>query len=188
MRCLLVLSHLMSNDCELSTESVARCRLAIAKFYNTKYKFLITSGWAYRLDCTIPISEVMKEYIFKNSSIQKRSIISLTSSRDTVGDAYFCLEHFQNSPISELHVVTSDYHVDRAMLIFDNIFNGSVELKAFGAKSGSAKNSATLSHEAKSVKSFNRTFALTDFSNKSDIFTTLSTKHPFYNGEIHPKI
>ena len=188
MKYLLVLSHLMSKDCELGTESIARCMLAIERFANDKYDFLITMGWAYRVDCKTPISYVVRDFILANSEIDHQSIVTLSSSRDTVGDAYFCLEHLQNINLGEIHIVTSDYHQHRTTLIFNKIFNNKFNIKVFGAKTDSSNNDSVLLHEKESIDAFNKTFALTDFSSIKSIYNTLSTDHPLYNGKKHPPI
>lgn len=149
MKCLIVLSHLMSENCYLGIESIARSKLAIEKFSSNDYDLLITIGWAYRVDCAIPIADVVKKYILKNSNIEKRYITSLTSSRDTVGDAYYCLDYFRDAPLSELHIITSDYHVERVKIIFKAIFNNRLKIKVFGAKTEVSNDSAVLQHEKK---------------------------------------
>ena len=188
MKCLVVLSHLMSKDCELGIESIARSRLAIKRFVKDEYEFLITIGWAYRADCDTPISNVVKDFILENSDIDRHSIISISSSRDTVGDAYYCLEYLQKFSLREIHIVTSDYHVNRVDLIFKKIFNNRFAVKVFGTQTDAINEDPILLLEAQSVDVFKKTFALTDCSNINSIYRTLSTKHPFYNGEIFPKI
>ena len=178
----------MSKDCELGDESIARCMLAIERFSNNKYDFLITMGWAYRVDCDTPISHVVRDFILANSEIDHQSIVTLSSSRDTAGDAYFCLEHLQNSDLGEIHIVTSDYHQHRTALIFNKIFNNKFIIKVFGAKTDSSNNDSVLLHEKESIDAFNKTFALTDFSNIKAIYSTLSANHPLYNGKNHPPI
>ena len=188
MKCLVVLSHLMSQECELGAESCARARLAIDKFNADKFEFLITSGWAYRDDCETPISDVVKDFIIENSGIESDSVISLSASRDTVGDAYYCLEYFQQYPIQQLHVITSDYHVNRAEIIFKKLFSGRISVTVFGAKTVSICDENVQKHEARSINAFEHTFLGTDCSDIRSIHHTLSIRHPFYNGEIHPKI
>ncbi len=188
MKCLVVLSHLMSKDCMLGVESVARCELAIKKFNTEDYNFIITIGWDYRADCTTSISDVVKKFILENSHISESSILSLASSRDTVGDAYYCLKYLFNTPVDELHVVTSDYHVNRVELIFNKIFNQRLIIKVFGAKTAANNDSSVLMHERQSIDAFLNTFADSDLSSVQSISNTLATKHPFYNGEIYPKI
>lgn len=187
MKCLVVLSHLMSKKCELSDESVARSRLATQRFCSSAYRFLITLGWAYREDCP-PIAEVMKEHILSISELDWHSIVSLSSSRDTVGDAYYCLEHLDNIPLSEIHVVTSDYHVKRVELIFGKMFQKRLKVKVFGVKTPAMIDPDVLSHERKSTDAFIDTFAQTDFTSTSAIFNTLAIEHPYYNGVVHPSI
>jgi len=176
----------MSKNCVLNKESAARANLAIEKFTKENYELIITSGWAYRSDCSVPISDVVKKFILNNSKINHKSIVSLPSSRDTVGDAYYCFKYLQDKHINQLSVITSDYHVKRVEFIFKKLFNSSHKVIVFGAKTD--KNKRVLALEKKSIAAFKKTFSQTDFDDAKSIFLTLSTKHPFYNGEIYPKI
>tara|TARA_A100001011_G_C13930207_1_gene682842 strand:+ start:114 stop:659 length:546 start_codon:yes stop_codon:yes gene_type:complete len=178
----------MSKDCDLGVESVARSELAIEKFSNDNYEFLITIGWAYRADCTTPIADVVSDFILDNSNITRDLIKSLTSSRDTVGDAYYCLEYLSETSLSEIHIVTSDYHMDRVNLIFNRMFGDSFKITVFGAKTEALDDQAIIKHEKQSIEAFARTFKNVDFSSKNSIFTALASRHPFYNGKIYPKI
>ena len=188
MRTLVVLSHLMSKNCDLGVESIARSKLAIDKFSRNGYDNLITIGWAYRSDCTKPIADAVKRYILGHSTIDESSIISLTKSRDTVGDAFYCLEFFRNTEITDLHVVTSDYHVNRVEIIFNTMFADCLKAKVFGASTAANNDPVVLEREQQSIEAFYRTFEGVDFSSINSIFQALCTKHPFYNGEIYPKI
>ena len=178
----------MSKDCELEVESIARAELAIDKFSCNEYDTLVTLGWDYRTDSTTPIADVVKHYILKNSSIKKSSIISITNSRDTVGDAFYCLDFFKDMKITSIHIVTSDYHVNRTRVIYDNIFNNSVPLEVFGVRTAAILDPSIAQHEQQSLEAFFQTFKDVDFSSKKEIFAALSKKHPFYNGHIYPKI
>ena len=188
MKCLVVLSHLMSKDCDLGVESVARSELAIEKFLNENYEFLITIGWAYRADCATPIADVVSNFILDNSNIEQSLIKSLISSRDTVGDAYYCLEYLSETSLSEIHVVTSDYHMDRVNLIFNKMFGDGFKIVVSGVKTEAFDHPAILQHEKQSIEVFARTFKNVNFSSKNSIFAALASRHPFYNGEIYPKI
>ncbi len=188
MKCLIVLSHCMSTCCELGVESVARSLLAAERFSSGDYEFLITIGWAYRKDCDTPISDVVKDFIVANSDIDDQSVVSLAASRDTVGDAYYSLEYLQHVSLDEIHIVTSDYHVRRTEMIFKKIFNDRVVIRVFGAKTDAISDDSTLLRERDSIEAFKRTFALTDCSSIEAIYNTLSTRHPFYNGKVYPRI
>ena len=188
MRSLVVLSHLMSENCDLGVETISRCKLAIDKFSNDTYDNLITIGWAYRSDCTIPIADVVRRYILDHSKLDKISVVSLTSSRETVGDAFYCLDYFRDTSLTEIHIVTSDYHVERVNIIFKAIFNNRLKIKVFGAKTKANSDPAVLHHEKQSIEAFYKTFEGIDFLSKNSIYEALSTRHPFYNGDIYPKI
>jgi hypothetical protein len=185
---LVVLSHLMSKNCELGKESVARADLAIKMFSCNEYDKLVTLGWDYRVDCDTPIAEVVSDYIIKNSDIEKASIIAINESRDTVGDAIYCLDFFRDYKLTKVVVVTSDYHVDRTRFIFSHVFNKAVSIAVCGVRTTASLDPKILLHEQKSLDAFCQTFKGVDFSARSEMFAVLSEKHPFYNGKVYPKI
>lgn len=188
MKFLVVLSHRMTKDGILEIESKDRAKLAIKKFLSNEYHCLITIGWAYREDCKKSIAEVIKQYISDNSLIDRNSIIALTQSRDTVGDAFYCLDFFHTRKISELHIVTSDYHVNRTSIIFKSIFNNSIPIQVYGVSTLASMETSVVQHEHKSLEAFHQTFMDVDFSSRIEIFRTIAEKHPFYNGTIYSKI
>lgn len=188
MNLLVVLSHLMSKNCELGEESVARADMAIKIFSCDEYDKLVTLGWDYRVDCDVPIAEVVSDYILKNSDIKKASVIAIRESRETVGDAVFCLDFFRGSKLKKIVVVTSDYHVARTKFIFSRVFNNAVSIEVYGVDTEANLDSEILMHEQQSLDAFCQTFNGVDFSSRREIFTALSERHPFYNGKIYPKI
>lgn len=188
MNLLVVLSHLMSKNCELGEEALARVDLAIKMFSCNEYKKLVTLGWDYRVDCDTPIAEVVRDYIIKNSDIEKASIIAINESRDTVGDALYCLDFFRDFKLKKVVVVTSDYHVDRTRFIFSHVFNKAVSIKVYGVDTTSNLDPNILLHEKQSLDAFCETFKDVDFSVRTEMFTALSERHPFYNGKVYPKI
>jgi len=188
MKILIVLSHLMTKDCVLEVESVARANLAIEKFSTNEYDRLITTGWAYRDDCETAIADVVKKHILDNSSIKESSITSITKSRDTVGDAFYCLEFVNNMKITKLHVVTSDYHMNRTKIVFNHIFNNSVPIEVFGANTLFSADPSVANHENQSLHAFFQTFKGVDFASRKEIFTAMVENHPFYNGKVFAKV
>lgn len=178
----------MTKDCILSIESVARIELAINLFKNDNFRFLITTGWAYRPDCDTPISDVFKDYILKNSIIKSEQIISSPYSRDTVGDAFFSLQLVNSYKIRKLVVVTSDYHVTRTKKIFESFFKAAAKVEVTGIKTDARKNQEILAHELKSLNAFESTFSAVNFENIREIYECISNQHPFYNGDVFSKI
>ncbi len=185
MKCVLVLSHLMSKKGLLGDESIARAKKAINVFKTKNLNFLITSGWAYRSDCDLLLCDVFKEYIKKNSQINPEKIITLPDSRDTVGDAFFCLKKTRESCLEELFVVTSDYHVPRVEKIFYKFFLHVPKIEIIGTKTSLLKNKDVLKREAKSIESFEKTFSSVNFTNINSIYQCLIKNHPLYNGEVY---
>ena len=188
MKSLIVLSHLMSEKCELVGESIDRANLAISMFDEMEFKYLITSGWAYRSDCDIPISDVFKSYIASKTNIQSESIVSLPFSRDTVGDALFSLRFLQSFNVDSLVVVTSDYHVTRAEKIFSKFFNKVTEIRVIGVETNLHQDKKIIEHEQKSTADFESTFAYANFNDIGSLFKILCSGHPYYNGKIYPKL
>jgi len=183
-----VLAHLMSKSCELGNESVARADMAIKIFSSDQYDKLVTLGWDYRADCDVPIADVMRDYLLKNSDIDDSLIMPVRESRDTVGDAIYCLDYFHSSKLKKMVVVTSDYHVERTKFIFNRVFNNSVSIEVYGVETEANLDSEILIHEQQSLDAFCQTFDGVDFSSRNEIFSALSERHPFYNGKIYPKI
>jgi len=183
-----VLAHLMSKSCELGNESVARADMAIKIFSSDQYDKLVTLGWDYRADCDVPIADVMRDHILKNSDIDNSLIISVKESRDTVGDAFYCLDFFRSSKLKKIVIVTSDYHVKRTKFIFNRVVNNSVLIEVYGVETKANLDSEVLMHEQHSLDAFCQTFDGVDFSSRHEIFLALSERHPFYNGKIYPKI
>ena len=188
MNTLIILSHLMSSSLELSSESKSRAILAIKLSKEFEFKNIITSGWSYRADVDIPICNVMKNFLLQNSSITSKTILVNDQARDTVGDAYFCSIMQELEKVKCIHVVTSDYHVERAKVIFSEIFRGRAKVAVHGSKTSHATRKEKHSHEKNSLNSFWETFRETNLSNSEEIYNTLREKHPFYNGDMYPNI
>ena len=188
MKCLLVLSHLMDKNAVLEKESADRAELAISLFKNYNFNFLITSGWAYRNDSSISICDAFRDYIVKNSEIKFNQLITLPLSRDTVGDAFFSLRLAKEKKIKKLFIVTSDYHVERTRKIFESFFLKTSEIKIFGIDTKFKDDFGILRKEAQSIKAFKNSFNSTNFFDLRSITRSLTTNHPFYNGQIYPKL
>jgi len=188
MNLLVVLSHLMSKNLELGNESIARSQLAIEMFLRNEFDKLVTLGWDYRSDCTTAIADAVRDYIIENSDIDASSIIAIKKSRDTVGDAIYCLDFFSDIKLTKIEVITSDYHVKRTRIIFNQVFNNDVPVEVYGVTTAASSDPDILLHEKRSIEAFVKTFKGVDFSSRSDMFVALSEMHPFYNGKVHPKI
>ena len=101
---------------------------------------------------------------------------------------FFCLEFFADLKITELHIITSDYHVKRTKMILNSIFNSQVVVEVFGVSTLAGSNISIMRHEEQSLEVFSKTFKGVDFSSNKSISKAISTRHPFYNGEIYDAI
>ncbi len=135
------------------------------------------------------IGAVMADELQAIHAIDSSKIVVDTNSRDTVGDAYF-LRRNAVIPmrIRDLVVVTSDYHVERTDFIFRSFFPTGLELDVVGAVSGSLGDEAVLLNEKDSLRAFQKTFAAVDFKDDGQVCEALSTKHPFYNGQVYDQL
>ena len=188
MKSILVLSHLMSKEGNLGSESIQRTELAINLFKTNEYNFIITSGWAYHPDCKDCICDVIKNYIIKKTKINSNKIITLSKSRDTVGDAFFSRELAQKYDFKKIVVITSDYHVARTKKIFNKFFLNISDIEIIGVNTYISTNEMIIKKEEKSLKSFEKTFNSIDFNNNKSIYNCLLEKHPYYNGQVYPKL
>ena len=189
MKILVVCAHHMNRMGVLNAESKGRCKIASNLYRKHKYNKIIVPGWAYRDDSQFSISSRMKNYLVNRCYLNSSKIIEEPRSRDTVGDAIFSrllVNNFYNQ-ITNLTVVTSEYHVSRAIKIFQFVFGEDIQvdsLESFGIKI----NCSLESNEMSSLEAFKKTFsgvAPGDFKNILEIFLS---NHPLYNGEKFSKL
>ena len=189
MKIIAVCAHLMSSRGTLNTESQGRCEVASRLFRNLRYDRIIVPGWAYRDDSEISISSRMKDYLVNGCGLSPSVVIEEPRSRDTVGDAVFCRMSLRNylDQITDLTVVTSAYHVARALKIFNFVFGRDVPVNSHG--SFGTEYRSTLEHnEVASLAAFENTFKGVPAGDLNAIIERLISHHPFYNGEKYPAL
>ena len=183
----IVLSHEMSRDAVLSSESVARCSLASRLFRELDASFIVTSGWNYRPDCEVPIALAVRRKLEEAHSLESSRILADTSARDTVGDAYFTKVNLALAyNWRKIAIVTSDYHIYRTQIIFEFIYGLRFNLVFFGAPIKACEEK--VKHEAASLEAFRRTFASVMSGDDPAILKAMRLHHPFYNGAAHPQL
>ena len=82
--------------------------------------------------------------------------------------------------------MTSDYHVLRTHKIFSYIYGEQYIVKVIGLKTTKKQELSEL--EDKSLNVFYKTFNGIKSGDDVLIYKRLCTDHPYYNGDIHPKI
>ncbi len=188
MEIIYVLSRYMNSNKILCKETKLRANFAIKLALKKNIKTIITSGWAYRQDTSMPIGKVVGKFISDKIHNSNIKVFSDINSRDTVGDALFIKEKLVNLNCSKLIVVTSDYHVVRTKLIFESFLNHLTKIKVVGVTSDFKLNKKILLNEKNSIIAFKNTFKNIDFKNNKEVFEKLLKEHPFYNGDIYTKL
>ena len=183
--CIIVLANEMDADGNLNHDSLSRLNQSVKSYFLNPSSYLITCGWNYRKDTSLCIGNVMMDYAIK-LGIPPDKIITELNSRDTVGDAFFTK---QNVLIARgwknLLVVTSDYHVKRTSIVFKFIYGSGYNIDVIGSDSQKDNN---IFSEMKSLKSFKKTFRDLNSGDDYKIYERMLEKHPFYNGDVYPRI
>jgi hypothetical protein len=184
---IIVLGNWMDKSGQLNKESCSRLDLAIDVFRKNKYSFMITCGWDYRDDSNITIADAMKSYVINNSDISHELVLTETNSRDTVGDAIFTkINIIKKNSLNNLLIVTSDYHVLRTYKIFSYVYGEQYIVKVIGSKT--TKKKELSESEDKSLNQFYKTFNGVKSGDDDLIYKRLCLEHPYYNGDIYPKL
>ena len=183
---LIVLSNYMDKNGVLNEESKLRALKAIETYNDKQINYIITTGWNYRDDTNINISDSFKEFILSNSSIKREKIISDPNSRDTVGDAFFTKKNIiKPKNLKNICIVTSDWHIKRTSMIFNFIYGKDYLLKFIETKT--SRSHIFQKNEKNSLNTFIKTFIGIERGNDKEIEKVLFTKHPFYNGRLIKK-
>jgi vancomycin permeability regulator SanA len=184
--CIIVLANEMDKDGILNAESMARVETACNFFFEGLSNKIITCGWDYRSDSDITIGEAMRNYAVKLGVPLKNIIIEI-NSRDTVGDALFTKINIINKMgWKKILVVTSSYHSDRSLAIFNYIYG--LKFKIDILTNTGFDNYLKKRSEKKSLKAFKNTFKDIKAGDDEKVYDRLIKDHPYYNGLIYPQI
>ena len=115
------LSHQLDTKNNLSFDSIERLKKACSIFHKNDCEYLITTGWKYKQSLNKPLSQIMSKFAQEKYRISIDQIYEEPNAKDTVGEAFFVKKNFfqKFNDINFLHVVTSNWHLDRAKEIFD---------------------------------------------------------------------
>jgi len=183
----IVLANLMDDRENVNRETRARMDCAIRIIEDGRAQLLVPCGWEYREDSDICIADAMKAYTVTEHGITPSAVVPEPTSRDTVGDAVFTKRNLA-LPLhrSQVLVVTSTYHLPRALSAFSFVYGASIQVDGAGAEA--SDNDELKQSEARSVASFRETFLGITRIDDAAIIERLRTRHHFYNGEIHPQL
>lgn len=183
----IVLANMMDRHGRLNAETSARVDLACQAVLAGDAPRLVTCGSADRLEGKMTIAEAMRRYALDLHGLPDAAVETEPASRDTVGDAVFTKRHFAAPRHwSRVLVVTSAYHLARAIEIFNFVYGATIEVD--GRAAASDDNALLRDSEARSLAAFQATFAGVAAGDDAAIFERLRTRHPLYNGEVFPAI
>ncbi|WP_027136672.1 YdcF family protein [Gaetbulibacter saemankumensis] len=133
--------------------SIAENRLNLCfKMFSKGDLILCTGGWGKHFNnSSLPHSHYAQEYLL-NKGISKSCFLEPALSSNTVDDAVKTKEIIYNYKNLELLIITSDFHLDRAKLIFKEILK-EYTIGFIGAKNNLPKNQLQkiIEHEKKSI-------------------------------------
>lgn len=122
---IVVLGSPNSGDGELTSVGKERCALALAEYARGPgWKLLLTGGYGAHFNTTDqPHAAYVKAYLVKRG-VPNQAIVEFAKSANTLEDASLAKPIVLKYGAPEIVVVTSDYHLDRARIIFEKEFAG----------------------------------------------------------------
>ncbi|WP_341215576.1 YdcF family protein [uncultured Wocania sp.] len=150
---LIVLGSPNSPEGILSDISKSRLNLC-ASMYSKNNLVICTGGWGNHFNtANKPHAYYAKAYLIKKGVVEKDFLDHAISS-NTVEDAVKIKQIIENLNGIRLTIITSDYHLNRVKLIFNEILKP-FELDFVGAKSNLDKvhYDSLVNHEKKAIKS-----------------------------------
>jgi uncharacterized SAM-binding protein YcdF (DUF218 family) len=137
-----VLAGEIWHDNSLKEITKERVDLGILTWQKTLESFLVMSGsWSLLLDKKPDTTEAeaMKEYAVKNG-VDEKSILTEKESKDTIGNAYYLKTCFLSpNKITDLIVITSDFHIERVKYIFKFVLGNDISVKIIGSATKNKK-------------------------------------------------
>lgn len=124
----------------LSCIAIERCKQALSEYHQTPgAKILPTGGWGEHFNTTEkPHAYYIHRYLVAHG-IPDRDILECVESASTIEDAKLSKPILDPSGITELIVVTSDFHIPRARFLFEREFP-EIKIRFSGAKTHLAEN------------------------------------------------
>jgi len=119
---------------ELSDIAISRLD-ALVNLYSDGKRILCTGGWGDHFNTSTQAHAVYAKKYLLNQGIPEAAFLEHALSANTVEDAVkskIILSRLDNPSIA---IITSDYHLKRVMLVFNEIFKG-FDLRFVGVESG----------------------------------------------------
>jgi uncharacterized SAM-binding protein YcdF (DUF218 family) len=182
----IALANMMDREGNLNSETRARVEVAARAIDDGRAPVLVCCGWAHP-DFDTCIADAMKRYAVDRLGVAASAIVAEPAPRDTVGEAVFTKRNLA-APRGWSHVlvVTSRYHLPRALTIFSFVYGPAIRVD--GTSADTADSNERQESEAQSIVAFRKTFEGIEPGDDAAIFERLRNHHPFYNGDVYPRL
>jgi uncharacterized SAM-binding protein YcdF (DUF218 family) len=151
---LLVLGSPNSQIGELSEIAVGRLQLCFEVFSREKNcRILCTGGWGSQFNETEkPHAWYAKDYLI-SKGVDEGHFLEFALSSNTVEDALKTKEILRNMAVDKLTIISTDYHLERVKMIFDEILSF-YDMEYRGAPNNFKNHNLEklISHERKAIK------------------------------------
>jgi len=150
---IIILGSLNSSKGRLSKIAIGRAKKCLEIFNPAEDMILCTGGFGLHFNISEkPHADYLKRYLVKNG-ISKNYILSFANSSNTVEDATKAKEILLKNEAKKVAIITTDFHLKRVQLIFDEILIG-IEKIYFGVPNNMSEKSVLKfeKHEVKALE------------------------------------
>lgn len=142
MKIIIILGEKLKENGNMSLNLINRLDKGIEIYnkYQDKYqdKLIIVSGGRVQMSTDLSEAIQMKKYLINTYNIEKNKIIEDNLSQDTIENSKNCLKIIEKMKnISEIIVVSSEFHIKRVEHIFTYFFkNNKISITFIPSKNG----------------------------------------------------
>jgi uncharacterized SAM-binding protein YcdF (DUF218 family) len=150
---LIILGSPNSAKGRLGKAAIGRLKKCIEIFQTDENLILCTGGFGVHFNTSQkPHAEYLMRYLTKKG-IPKKYFLPFADSANTVEDAVKTKAILEKIELSNCTIITSNYHLKRVQLIFDEILVG-IEKRYIGVEDNFSEKKLTLlqNHEAKAIE------------------------------------
>ncbi|MBS3090600.1 YdcF family protein [Candidatus Pacearchaeota archaeon] len=172
----IVLSHKIDKRGRLSEEYKKRLDKGIELVVRKKAEYIILCGEKADKD--------VKKYVI-DKGIQADKILFQTTSKDTIGEAFFTKKQILiQKNLRNIIVVSSGYHIRyRAGLIFDFILGKNFNIEYVGVRSSKLNNVKVIEDQMNSLVAFLKSWGDISAGDDEEIEKTILKNHDLYKNQ-----
>ncbi|XOV79959.1 MAG: YdcF family protein [Aestuariibacter sp.] len=124
---IVVLGHKNSSAGQLSDIAQARCKVAFQLYQKTQLKLICTGAFGDKFNNTSRSHAQHLQAYLHQLGVPTAKFLASTMSHNTYEDGKLTAKIIEQHLISHIHLVTSDFHLQRAFLWF-KLFNGELKI------------------------------------------------------------